>query len=154
MSHRIVPTISLLALGLALGLASLLSASSAESATKPNVSRVSVAPSVLGPRTKGRITYDIAAASRVTVSLQKQRFGRFTSRTGCGAPSSRNRGGKPCSYFGAVVAKRTASARKGRNTMGLARRFAGRTLRSGLYRVTVKPRNGFFRQAAFKVRAG
>lgn len=133
-------------------LAALVSTPAALSATKVRVGKVTAAPQVIRAQTRGRITYLLSASATVSVTLQRQRTGRYTRRTGCGAPSSANRRGQPCTYFGGVAARRTARGSRGTNRMTLRKRFAGRTLSRGFYRVTVRARNGSQRQAAFSVR--
>lgn len=111
---------------------------------------VSVSPQVLTSKTRGRITFRLSKSSRVSVVLQRQGTGRYlNARTGCQRRTSRNRRGKPCTYFGGIAAKRSASGKRGTNRMTLRRRFAGKTLRKGLYRVTVRASGGSYRQAAF-----
>lgn len=144
---------ALLAVALASALTSSPGRATSVASKRATVGRVEVAPQIIRSKTRGRLTYLLSRSSRVSVRLQRMEKGRqLSARSGCQRPTTRNRRGKPCTYFGSTVAKRSARGKRGINRLTVRRRFAGKTLRRGLYRATVRARGGSFRQSTFIVK--
>lgn len=141
---------------LAVALISALASSSSDGVTNTaskyaQVGRVTATP-VIRTRTRGHINYLLSKSSSVSVRLQRLGTGRQLGSGRCQRRTSRNRRGKPCTYFGGTVAKRSVRGKRGSNRLSLRKRFGGKTLRNGIYRVTVRARGGSLRQAVFTVK--
>lgn len=108
------------------------------------------------PSATGQVYYPVPPPPlppRVTLKLERRRNGRRTTASArCRAPSATNRGRSRCTYFTAVKGQRTISARTGSNRVTLTRTFAGRTLRPGSYRLSLRPAAGSVRRLTFTVR--
>ena len=85
-------------------------------------------------RTRARVTLRLSLAAALTVTVQAARDGR-RSGSRCVAPRAGLH--RRCTRYVTLRGARTLHARKGTYTFTLARRFAGRTLHRGRYRLAI-----------------
>lgn len=86
-------------------------------------------------------SFTLSSRARVRVTVDAQRTGRRGAGGRCLRQTSRRRAGRACRYT-ETVGTRTVQGRAGRNRVAIKRRFAGRLLRRGRYRVGVRVLSG------------
>jgi len=121
---------------------------------KRRVSALKTTARVLGPRTKATVSYRLSRAGSVSVRVQQKRTGRRTvsgGKTTCKKASFANVGGARCSYYTRLAQRRTLKGKAGTNRFTLQRRFAGRTLTKGSYRLELVPTGGSAAFLGFRV---
>jgi len=90
-------------------------------ATAARLTRTSLSPRAIGPRTRAKLRFTLSRAVRVKLTVEiRRRGGRYVRLKGF----------------------RFVRAKAGANTVTITRRFAGRTLRPGSYRLVVRATGG------------
>ncbi len=117
-------------------------------------SRAALSTSVLRPKTKATLRFTLTGAASVSLTLQQQLVGRqVSSAKGCKKPASGKKRGKPCTYFGSSIGRKLVQAKAGETSLSFTRKFAGKTLKAGIYRLILRATGGASEQIAFTVRA-
>jgi len=113
---------------------------------------VRLEPATIRPRTRARLRFLLTSETRVQLKLDRQVLGRVKRGSrGCEQRTRRNARNPPCSYFLPLPGRRLVAGRAGSNQVTLTRRFAGRVLKAGVYRLTLRAASGDLTQLVFKV---
>ncbi|WP_354699203.1 hypothetical protein DSM112329_04912 [Paraconexibacter sp. AEG42_29] len=116
------------------------------------VSGSKLTPTALRATTKAKLTFSLAKASTVKITVSEKRSGRKRSSGTCSAVGSSNRRGAKCTYYVTKPGSRTLKGKKGKNTVTITRTFGGRKLAKGTYRLSLKATGASARLVSFTVR--
>ena len=120
--------------------------------TAPGISGLSVKPAKF--RKRAKVAYGLTEAAKVKVTVERALPGRKVGFR-CAAPTKKNRGRKRCTRFKAVKGSLSQNGNAGANTLTLNRRFGGRNLPAGAYRLVVRATdaagNATVKRVGFKI---
>jgi hypothetical protein len=118
----------------------------------PVISGMAVRPSKF--RKRAKVAYGLSEAAKVTFKVERVLPGRKVGRR-CAAPNHKNRSRKRCTRYVPMKGSLSQNGKAGANTLTLNRRFGGRNLPAGAYRLIARATdaagNTAIKRVSFKI---